>query len=117
MSWTDDIKEKVVRRIPELGNDENEFLLEDLIDDAFRSIVNHSNADAYKTAWDNVLVRCVAMLYNNIGTEGIVYRSSLDTTDTYDTTNVISSYIQGVIPHYIKPIGHIFPDTRYDYPN
>lgn len=115
MSWIDGIKAQVVRRVPELK--ENELLCEDLIDDAFRSIVSYAKSDRYNREWDKVLVRCVAMLYNNIGTEGSTYRSSLDTTDTFDTTDVISGFIQANVTQYIKPLGHKFPETRFDYPN
>lgn len=115
MSWLDNIKEKVIRRIPDLA--ENNELCEDLIDDAFRSIVKYSQSDYYKVEWDNVLVRCVAMLYNNIGVEGSISRSSLSTSDIYSSTNVIDTYVQGTIQQSIRPLGHIFPDTRFNYPN
>ena len=49
MSWLDNIKEMTIRRVPELAGDDNEFLLEDLIDDAFQSIMQYTNADSYNT--------------------------------------------------------------------
>lgn len=115
MSWTDDIQEKIFRRVPDLQNDEE--LCQDLIDDAFRSIVSYSHANSYNTDWDGVLVRCVAMLYNNIGTEGSLSRSSLSTRDTFDNTDIIASFIQANIPQYLRPAGYKYATTRFDKPN
>lgn len=117
MSWLDDIKEMTIRRVPELAGDDNEFLLEDLIDDSFKSIMQYSKANSYNTDWDKILVRCVAMLYNNIGTEGSVSRSSLSVSDSFDDTDVIASFIVANIPQYIKPTGYVYPNDRMKYPD
>lgn len=114
MSWIEDIKQAVYRRVPELKDDE--LLCEDLIDDAFKSIVSYSKASNYKTEWDKILVRCVAMLYNNIGTEGSIYRSSLSTIDSFASTDVIAPFIQANVPQFIKPIGYKHPENRFSYP-
>ena len=116
MAWKDDITDKITRRVPELGERANEDLLDDLLDDAFRSIIIYSNANAYKKEWDGILVRCVAMLYNNIGVEGSVGRNSLSTYDSFDSTDIIASFIQRNIPQYIRPVGYKYSDTRFDYP-
>lgn len=117
MSWLQDIEEMVIRRVPELGTDENEFLLEDLIDDAFKAIMQYSKADSYHTDWDKTLVRCVAMLYNNVGTEGLISRSALSVSDAFDGTDVIASFIVANIPQYIKPTGYKYPENRMNYPD
>ena len=117
MSWLDNIKEMTIRRVPELAGDDNEFLLEDLIDDAFQGIMQYTNADSYNTVWDKKLVRCVAMLYNNIGTEGSTSRSSLSVSDSFDNTDVIASFIVANFPQYIKPTGYVYPADRTKYPD
>lgn len=117
MSWLQDIKDAVIRRVPELGDEDNEFLLEDLIDDSFKSIMQYSKANSYNTDWDKTLVRCVAMLYNNIGTEGLVSRSSLSTSDSFEDTDVIAGFIVANIPQYIKPAGYVYPAGRMNYPD
>lgn len=117
MSWLDNIKEMTIRRVPELAGDDNEFLLEDLIDDAFKSIMQYSKASSYNTDWDKTLVRCVAMLYNNVGAEGSTSRSSLNTSDSFDSTDAIASFIVANIPQYIKPTGYEYPADRMNYPN
>lgn len=116
MAWKDDITEKIIRRVPELDGTNNEDLLDDLIEDAFRSIMIYSSANVYKKEWDSVLVRCVAMLYNNIGLEGSTGRDSLSTRDTFDSTDIIASFIQRNIPQYIRPIGFKYSENRFDYP-
>ena len=116
MSWIDDITEKVVRRVPELGREENEFLREDLINEAFVSIVNYSKANSYKKEWDSILVRCVAALYNNIGTEGLQGRSSLSTRDSFNNVDVIAPIIVSNVKQYIKPTGHVYEDNRFNFP-
>lgn len=116
MAWKDDITDKIIRRVPELDGTANEDLLDDLIEDAFRSIMNYSKANVYKKEWDSVLVRCVAMLYNNIGMEGSTSRNSLSTYDTFDSTDIIGSFIQANIPQYIRPLGFKYSETRFDYP-
>lgn len=116
MSWTDDIKEKIVRRVPELGEPANDELCEDLIADAFHEIVKYAHVDAYKKEWDLTLVRCVAALYNNIGTEGLVSRSSLNTADSSTHTDVIAPIIVANVKQYIKPVGYVYSDTRFNFP-
>lgn len=116
MSWIDDITEKVVRRVPDLGHEDNEFLCEDLINEAFVAIVNYSKADSYKKEWDSTLIRCVAALYNNIGTEGLRGRSSLSTRDSFDNVDVIAPIIVSNVKQYIKPVGHVYKDTRFNFP-
>lgn len=117
MSWLQDIEEAVIRRIPELGTEDNEFLLEDLIDDAFLEIMQYTRADSYNTDWDKKLVRCVAMLYNNIGTEGLTSRSALSVSDSFDAPDVIASFIVANFPQYIKPVGYVYPADRMKYPD
>ena len=117
MSWLQDIEEMVIRRVPELGTDENEFLMEDLIDDAFKAIMSYSKANSYNTDWDKTLVRCVAILYNKIGNEGATSRTSLSTTDYYDTSVELSSIRVADIPQYIKPVGYAYPSNRMKYPD
>lgn len=116
MSWYDDISEKVIRRVPALGDEENEDLLQDLVQDAFNEIMSYSNANSYERRWDSTLVKCVAMLYNNIGVEGSLSRSSLSTSDTYDSTDILASFIVRNIPQYIRPIGYKYSDKRFDFP-
>ena len=114
--WIDEIKEKVARRVPELGEDANEFLCEDLIEECFREIVKHSGANSYKREWDYTLVRCVAALYNNIGVEGLLARSSLSTGDTFANVEVIAPIIVANIPQYIKPLDYVYSSTRFNLP-
>lgn len=115
MAWIDNIQEKVVRRVSELdGNDE---LCLDLIEQAFYSIMKYSKANAYQREWDPTLVHCVVMLYNNLGAEGSISRSSLDTSDTYDGTDILGSYIQANIPQFIRPTGYRYSEARFEYPN
>lgn len=114
MSWIEDIKSQVYRRIPDLKD--NELLCSDLIDDSFMAIMLYSKANKYNKEWDKILVRCVAMLYNTIGVEGSVYRSSISTIDTYESTDIIAPFIQANIVQSIKPVGYKYPDTRFDYP-
>lgn len=116
MSWKDDITEKIGRKIPALVETQNEDLCEDLLEDAFRSIMSYSKANVYNKQWDGILVRCVCMLYNNIGMEGSLSRESLSTTDTFDSTDIIASFIQRNIPQYIRPVGYSFNPTRFDLP-
>ena len=116
MSWLQDIEDSVIRRVPELGTDENEFLLEDLIDDAFKTIMTYSGANSYNTDWDRTLVRCVAILYNKIGNEGSTSRTSLSTTDYYDSAVELASVMVADIPQYIKPVGYKYPENRMKYP-
>lgn len=116
MSWIDDITEKVVRRVPALGEEDNEYLCEDLITEAFNAIIDYSQVNAYKKEWDYVLVRCVAALYNNIGTEGLLARSSLDTSDSYASADVIAPIIVSSVKQYIKPVGYKYSESRYTFP-
>lgn len=116
MSWTDDIKEKIGRRIPALVERENDDMCQDLIEDAFRSIMIYSKANQYNKEWDGIVVRCVCMLYNNIGMEGSTSRESLSTTDTFDSTDIIASFIQRNIPQYVRPVGYVFSPTRFNLP-
>lgn len=115
MSWIDDITDMVYRRVPEL--EEQEELCEDLISDAFYAIMNYSKANSYEKKWDRTLVRCVAMLYNTIGAEGSTYRSSLDTIDTYDASDILASFIQANVQQYLRPSGYTFSETRFNYPD
>lgn len=115
MSWSDTIRLAVYRRVPALEN--NFDLCNDLIEDAFRSIMTYSKADSYKKEWDSVLVRCVAMLYNNIGTEGSISRSSIDVSDSYDLTDILASFIVANIPQYIKPVGYKYKEDRFKFPD
>lgn len=114
--WIDEIKEKVARRVPELGEDANEFLCEDLIEECFREIVRYSGANSYKKEWDYTLVRCVAALYNNMGAEGSVARGSLSTSDSFAHVDVIAPIIASNITHYIKPANYVYSDTRFNLP-
>lgn len=116
MAWKDDITEKIIRRVPELDGTNNEDLIDDLVSDAFRSIMIYSNANEYKKEWDGILVRCVAMLYNNIGLEGSVGRGSLSTQDTFDSTDILASFIQRNIPQYIRPVGFKYNENRFEFP-
>lgn len=114
MSWSDNIRLAVCRRVPALKD--NFDLCNDLIEDAYKNIMLFSNANSYKKEWDAVLVRCVAMLYNNIGTEGSVSRSSIDVSDTYDATDILASFIVANIPQYIKPVGYKYDENRFNLP-
>lgn len=115
MSWIDDINEKVIRKIPQLENDED--LCNDLIRDVFNEIIIYSKANTYEKQWDNILVRGVAMLYNNLGTEGLTERTSVSTKDTFDSVDVISNLIQSNIQQKIRPIGYSYSSTRFDFPD
>lgn len=114
MSWLSNIKDKIYRRVPELRSDEN--LCEDLIDEAFVEIVKYSNANSYDRLWDSVLVKSVCMLYNTIGTEGSTYRSSLGVSDKYDSTDILATYLQANIKQYIKPVGYVYSQDRFKFP-
>lgn len=114
MSWINNIKMAVGRRVPDLIGDQD--LMEDLIDDAFIKIVSYSHADSYDRAWDKRLVRAVAMLYNNIGVEGSLGSSSMGIGDSYDSTDIIASMVAANIPQYVRPSGHVYPSTRFNYP-
>lgn len=116
MSWTDDIIEKVGRRIPELAEMDNEDFCVDLITDAYTSIMRYTNANSYQKEWDSKLVRCVCMLYNNVGTEGSTSRQSIGVVDTYDTTDIIGGFIQMNFPQYIRPVGFKYNEKRFELP-
>lgn len=114
MAWIDDIKSAVIRRIPQLETQSD--LIEDLIDDAFRYIVNYSHDDSYSTQYDKVLVRAVAMLFNNIGVEGSMSRNANGISDSYNSTDVLASFVASNVKQYIRPSGYEFSSTRYTYP-
>lgn len=114
--WLEKIERKVQRRVPELCNDKNKDLLDDLIEDAFQQIVIHANADAYNKAWDNILVNCVVTLYNYLGNEGSLHRSADGVSDTYDSSNILSQILSRNIPSYVKPAGYTFSATRFNMP-
>lgn len=116
MSWIDDIKERIVRRVPELGESANDELCDDLVAEAFNEIVNYAHVDAYRKEWDLTLVRCVAALYNNIGIEGLLSRSSLNTGDSLSHADVIAPIIVANVKQYIKPVGYVYSDTRFNFP-
>lgn len=114
MAWIDTIKGEVLRRTPQLEG--QEMLLEDLVDDAFMCIMNYSKANSFDKAWGKTLVRCVAMLYNNLGVEGSVSRSSSGISDSYNSTDILSSFIACNIPQFIRPSGYVYSSNRYGYP-
>lgn len=112
--WITNIKNKICTRVVELKDKQE--LLSDLVDDAFHQIMRHSNASAYKREWDNVLVNCVVTLYNYLGVEGSTHRSAGGISDDYESSNILSPILSRNIPTYIKPLGYVFPDTRFDMP-
>ena len=114
MTWIDNIKEKVKRKVPNLANEND--LLEDLIDDAFHEIIDYANADRYNTAWDRILVECVVIKYNTIGNEGVISRSGNGISDNFGTAVRTSEVIAKSIPQYLKPCGYRFSVSRYNYP-
>lgn len=114
-NWITKIKEKILRRVPDLKD--NEELLNDLIDDAFTQIILHANANAYDRKWDNILVTCVVTLYNYLGVEGSTHRSANGISDDYESSNILSPILSRNIVSYIKPIGYVFPNTRFDMPD
>ncbi len=115
-TWIKRINAKVQRRVPDLKLESNQQLLQDLIEDAFTQIIIYSRADKYKKEWDNVLVNCVVVLYNYMGTEGSIYRSFDGIRDEYESSNILSPILSRNITQYIKPSGHKYPDNRFDMP-
>ena len=115
-NWIERINAKVQRRIPELAEESNHQLLQDLIEEAFTDIINYSRADKYDTSWDNTLVKCVVTLYNYLGTEGSIYRSFNGIRDEYGSSDILSTILARNIPQYIKPTGYKYSNRRFDYP-
>lgn len=114
-SWKTQIKKKIFLKVPELK--ENNELCETLIEDAFSQIMLHTQAVSYKKDWDNVLVTCVATLFNYLGLEGSIQRSANGISDSYESSNILSSILSRSLPHYIKPVGYVFPNTRFNMPD
>jgi hypothetical protein len=113
--WITNIKSKVHTRVPELK--ENQDLCESLIDDAFTQIILHTNATAYRKEWDNILVNCVVILYNYLGVEGSKSRSANGVSDTYDSSVILAPTLASKLPYFIKPVGYVFPETRFNMPD
>lgn len=114
MTWLEKIKTKIGNKNKELQD--NDDLLEDLIEDAFYEIMEHSNANSYNLAWDRVLVQAVLEKYNTIGIEGSISRNSGGVVDTFASTNVSSPTISRNITPFIRPSGYAYSNTRFNYP-
>lgn len=113
-SWKDIILKRVYIKVPELK--ENQDLAQELIESAFSAIMIHSQATSYKKDWDNTLVNCVSILYNYLGVEGSTRRSANGVVDEYESSHILSTILSRDIPHFIKPVGYVFPNTRFDMP-
>lgn len=114
-SWLSTIKKRITTRVNELEN--NTELLEDLIRQAFDEIMNYTHANSYNVSWDSCLVKCVITLYNYSGVEGSKKRSANGIDDEYESSSILSDILSKELPYYIKPIGHIYPSTRFKYPD
>lgn len=114
--WITRITEEVIHRVPDLGAKDKEHLREGLIRNAFTKIMLHSQANAYDTSWDSILVDCVVTLYNYLGEEGSISRAAGGVSDTYACSNVLATLLASSIPHYIRPTGYVYSKTRFDYP-
>ena len=114
-NWKTNITKRIVTRVPELK--ENTELLNELLEEAFVDIMNHSQATSYNKSWDSTLVTCVVTLYNYSGMEGSTNRSANGVSDTYESSDILSPILSRKIPHYIKPSGYTLPDTRFNMPD
>lgn len=114
MDWKTKITAKIQRRVPELQN--NNLLLEDLLEEAFCSIVRYANASAYNKEWDSLLVTCVATLYNYMGMEGTTERKANGVLDKYGTSSILTPLLSSNITPCIKPIGYVFGENRFAFP-
>lgn len=115
-SWLTKITAKIYRRIPELATANDTLLVDDLIDEALTEIVKYANATAYSTEWDTLLVKCVSTLYNYMGVEGSIKRQANGVSDTYNSSNILSELLSRNICPYIRPVGFVYPSTRFDMP-
>lgn len=115
-TWSEKINERVVHRIPELGQENNVQLRQQLIEDAFSQIMIYTKANSYKREWDYILVNSVVILYNYLGTEGSTTRSVDGIRDEYGTSDILATYLSGNLPQYIRPIGYAYSDSRFDLP-
>lgn len=114
MDWKTKIIGKIQRRVPELA--ENDLLLEDLLEEAFYAIINYANVNAYNKEWDNLLITCVATLYNYMGMEGTTERRANGVLDFYETSSILTPILSRNICTCIKPSGYVFSEDRFKYP-
>jgi hypothetical protein len=115
MDWKTKITAKIQRRVPELVD--NSLLLEDLLEEAFVSIMRYSNASAYNKEWDSLLVTCVVTLYNYMGMEGSTERRANGIVDFYETSSILTPILSRNITPCIKPLGYVFSEDRYKFPD
>lgn len=113
-TWKERITEKICVRIPELREHEN--LLEGNLANAFEQVMLHTNADKYNTNWDNTLVDCVVLLYNYSNVEGSIQRTNGGVSDSYESSNILSSVLSRRLPKYLKPVDYVFSDERFEMP-
>lgn len=117
MTWLERISGKIKRRIPQIDDfEDGELYLDDLIEDALHAIVDYAKADAYDTKWDRLLVTCAVMLFRYDGQEGSLSRSANGVEDTYPSTAILSELLSAEIVPYLRPSGHVYSSTRYNYP-
>lgn len=116
-TWSERINEKVVHRVPELGETDKVSLRQQLIDDAFVQIMDYSNANVYNPKWDNLLVNCVVTLYNYLGTEGSDVRVVDGIRDEYNSANILSPLLSRNLTQIIRPIGYIYSSNRFNMPD
>lgn len=115
MSWYENILRRVCVRVPALKEDED--MAYDLIKTAFDDVMNYTRADKYDKSWDSILIKLVILLYNVSGVEGSIVRENGGISDEYESSNIVAVTLSGSnLPHYIRPTGHSFENSRMDFP-
>ena len=117
MKWEDKVTTKIKSRL-EIDNTNTEYdaLIKDYIYDTFVDIINYANADSFRKEYEPTLIACVVALWRRRGVEGTISRSAGGVSEHYDNSVVIAPIISSKIPQIIRPLGHTYPSTRYDYP-
>lgn len=115
MLWKEKIRSRVKTRLHTKLDVDNE-LIDDLIVEAYVSIMKYSNASIYQYEWDSTLVRCVLALYNRNGAEEIISRTANGVSDNYGSVDALQGIIAGDIPQYITPLGTRLLETRFSIP-
>ena len=117
MKWEDKVATKIKNRL-EIDNTDTsqDSLIKEYIYDTFVEIINYTNADSFKKEYEPTLISCVVALWRRRGVEGTISRSAGGISEHYDNSVVIAPIIASKIPQIIRPLGHIYPSTRYDFP-
>ena len=116
MKWESYILEKVKSRIDiSRCDDSSNVLLEDLIDESIRDIVNYCHLDKYTIDYDYYLIKCVVRKWNKLGVEGVITRTTGDIRTEYESVDEIGD-ILATIPQIIRPVGTTYSVGRYKRP-